>query len=284
MALDRHLRGIDHLLVAVADLGGAAADYRRLGFAVTPRGRHRGWPTGNHCVMFEEGYLELLGRVEAGAGRHRLDESLARGEGGLGIALASDDPEATAAAWRAAGLEVEGPLDLARLLEDEERGELTLRFRNVLPDPRLLGDLVLFACHHLTPEQLRRPEWLRHENGVRGIRSCTVLAARPEPVVTALTRLLGEAARSETDQVTTFHTGGAPILVAPPEDVLLLHPTVGEAPAVGEPRLVAVSLEVADPGRTAALLRARELPVRRIADGFALPPAAGRGLVLEFVA
>ncbi len=282
MALDRHLRGIDHLLVAVADLGAAAADYRRLGFAVTPRGRHHGWPTGNHCVMFEDGYLELLGRVAAGAGRHRLDACLERGEGGLGIALATGDPEATAAAWRASGIAVEGPHDLSRLLEEGEG--ITLRFRNVVPDPRELGGLLLFACHHLTPHLLRRPEWLRHANGARALRSCTVLAADPEPLVGALTRLLGRAARSETDQVTTFQTGGAPILIAPPEDALLLHPTLGDAPPPGDPRLVAASLEVADPERTASFLRERGFPVRRIADGFALPPAAGRGLVLEFVA
>ncbi len=282
MALDRHLRGIDHLLVAVADLADAAADYRRLGFTVTPRGRHRGWPTGNHCVMFEEGYLELLGRVEEGGARHRLDACLARGEGGLGIALATDDPEATATAWRAAGISVEGPCDLSRLLEED--GGLELRFRNVTPDPRELGDLVLFACHHLTPGLLRRPEWLRHGNGARALRSCTVLAADPAPLVEVLTRLLGAAARSETDGIVTFHTGGAPILLAPPEDALLLHPTLGELELGAEPRLAAVSLEVADPERTAAFLQERGLPVRRIPDGCGLPPAAGRGLVLEFVA
>ncbi len=281
MALDRHLRGIDHLLVAVADLAGAAADYRRLGFTVTPRGRHRGWPTGNHCVMFEEAYLELLGRVEEGGAHHRLDECLARGEGGLGIALATDDPEATAAAWRAAGVPVEGPLDLARAIED---GDGELRFRNVMPDPGDLGDLVLFACHHLTPDRLRRPAWLRHANGARALRSCTVLVEDPASLTEALTRLLGEGARSETDRVVTFHTGGAPIILAPPEDALLLHPTLGEAEPHPAPRLAVASVAVEDPERTAALLRQREVPVRRIPDGFGLPPAAGRGLTLEFVA
>ena len=55
-----HLKGVDHVVIAVTDLDQAAADFQRLGFTLTPRGRHT---TGseNNCVMFERDYLELLG-------------------------------------------------------------------------------------------------------------------------------------------------------------------------------------------------------------------------------
>jgi catechol 2,3-dioxygenase-like lactoylglutathione lyase family enzyme len=57
MALDAcGITGIDHTLVGVRDLEAARAAWSRLGFTVTPRGRHIGWGTGNYCVMLEEGY------------------------------------------------------------------------------------------------------------------------------------------------------------------------------------------------------------------------------------
>src|SRR5688572_19550272 len=60
----REIAGIDHAIVGVRDLEQARASYQRLGFRVTPRGRHVGWGTANYCVMFERDYLELLGIVD----------------------------------------------------------------------------------------------------------------------------------------------------------------------------------------------------------------------------
>ena len=44
-------RRIDHLVVAVRDLDGAAAFYERLGFQVGARNRHP-WGTENRIVQF----------------------------------------------------------------------------------------------------------------------------------------------------------------------------------------------------------------------------------------
>ena len=58
------ITGLDHLIVGVRDLEAARAQWARLGFNSTPRGRHLGWGTANHCLMLEEGYVELLGIVD----------------------------------------------------------------------------------------------------------------------------------------------------------------------------------------------------------------------------
>ncbi len=279
--MDRRLRGIDHLLVGVRDLDRAARTYAELGFAVTPRGRHVGWPTGNHCVMLEEGYLELLGRIASGGERHRLDRFLAAGEGGLGIALLSEDPEATAVAWRQAGLRAEGPVPLARRLEDAAGTEL--RFRNVMLDPESLEGLLCFACHHETPERLRRPQWLAHANGARRLASCTVVAFDPEPLARVFERISGRSSRTDTDQVVAFQTGGAPILLAPPEDALLLHPALEDLAFDGSPRLAVATIEVADPEASRAWLESRGHSLRRLADGYGLAPREAHGIALEFV-
>src|SRR5687768_2474514 len=55
---------LDHLAHFVPSLDAAAAAWEKAGFAVTPISNHQvaGKPAGtsNRCVMFEEGYMELL--------------------------------------------------------------------------------------------------------------------------------------------------------------------------------------------------------------------------------
>ena len=58
------ITGIDHTLVGVRDLEAARVAWEKIGFRLTPRGRHIGWGTGNYCIMLEQGYIELLGIVD----------------------------------------------------------------------------------------------------------------------------------------------------------------------------------------------------------------------------
>ncbi|MFQ5533923.1 MAG: VOC family protein, partial [Sphingomonadales bacterium] len=52
------ITGIDHAIVLASDLEQARETYRRLGFTLTPRGRHSGSPTDNYRVMFKHDYFE----------------------------------------------------------------------------------------------------------------------------------------------------------------------------------------------------------------------------------
>jgi hypothetical protein len=284
--LDRHLLGIDHLIIGVRDLEAARQRYARLGFNSTPRGRHVGWGTANYCIMFEQDYLELLGVVDPDGFTNDLDRFLAEREGLMGIALASRDAAGTHAAWTAAGLAPDAPKPLGRLLEGED-GPIELRFANVMLPREATDGVGFFACEHLTSEELRRPPWLMHPNGARAIRSCTIVAAEPAPVVAVLSRLLGAAAITDTDQVTAAHVGRAVILVAPPEDAQLMHPLIDPAlidlaADAGRPQLAALTLAVADPSRAADFLRLQDVAFRQAPNGDVLvPPAETHGLALE---
>ena len=75
--MTHQLDGIDHVLIGVRDLEAARAQYARLGFNSTPRGRHVGWGTANYCIMFERDYLELLGIVDPAQFTNQLDRFLA---------------------------------------------------------------------------------------------------------------------------------------------------------------------------------------------------------------
>ncbi len=86
----KHLQGIDHVVIAVNDIARSAASYRRLGFTLTPQGRHT---TGseNHCIMFERDYFELLSAPVAHPVTRYYREFVAQGEGLAALALATDD-------------------------------------------------------------------------------------------------------------------------------------------------------------------------------------------------
>ena len=52
---------LDHIVIAVADLDSAIADYRKLGFTVFPGGTHHGGASQNALVVFADGsYFELI--------------------------------------------------------------------------------------------------------------------------------------------------------------------------------------------------------------------------------
>ncbi|TMK28796.1 MAG: VOC family protein, partial [Alphaproteobacteria bacterium] len=67
------IAGIDHVIIGVRDLERARMGWTRLGFTLTPRGRHLGQGTANYCIMFPRDYLELLGFVTRDDYAHRLE-------------------------------------------------------------------------------------------------------------------------------------------------------------------------------------------------------------------
>jgi len=185
------LSGIDHTLIGVRDLEAARATWRHLGFTLTPRGRHIGWGTGNYCVMFRDDYVELLGIVDPTQFLNRLDTLLEmRGEGLLGLAFAAASSSDVHATFPDA---TQPPKDLGRLLELPE-GDVTPRFSLVHFNPEATPGLATFSCSHLTPEMLRRPEWLDHPNGAIGLDSVTVAADEPAALAPAYAALFGDSA------------------------------------------------------------------------------------------
>jgi hypothetical protein len=279
--MSRALTGIDHAIIGVADLEAARARWARLGFNSTPRGRHVGWGTANYCIMFEHGYLELLGIVDPDGFSNGLDRLLAEGEGLLGLVAGTSDPEATHAGWAAAGLHPKPPRALGRLLE-VAGAPWTLRFRNVMLDPAEIAGLRFFACTHLTPELLRRPAWLAHPNGAVGLAGCTIVARDPEPVRAAMARIFGPAALTRTDRVWAVHAGGTVILIATADDAELLHPEFDLEPDDDRPALKVLAVKVQDPDRVATFLGLQGIPFARDAAGSVLvQPEEANGVCLE---
>ena len=264
------ISGIDHLIVGVRDLEAARRDWQRLGFTVTPRGRHIGWGTANYCIMFPTDYLELLGIVDAAQDVQGLDRILAdRGEGLMTNALATADAAAVYAALTGAGIPARPPTDLARLLELPE-GTVRPAFKLVHPvDAVASFRLKTFAVQHLSPDLIRRDDWLRHRNGARRIMAVTAAVDDPPAVAGAYRALMGDGAVTVADDTVSVRLGGALLSLAQADEDVS--------------GLLGCAVEVADLDVAASCLAAASVPFDRDADGLHVDPRFATGSALSFV-
>ena len=210
------IAGIDHIIIAVRDLEAARSRWQRLGFTPTPRGRHIGQGTANYCIMFGRDYLELLGLVARDEHAHRLETFLARREGAMSVAFAPEqNADRTAAALAANGLHPSAPRALGRALELPE-GSVTPRFSLLNLPPEETPALDCFICGHLTPELVRRPEWLTHPNGVTGIKAVHLVADDPPGLAPAYRRIFGNERVAITGAGIEVDTGWNRLVFARP--------------------------------------------------------------------
>lgn len=283
MALDAcGITGIDHTLVGVRDLEAARATWARLGFTVTPRGRHIGWGTGNYCVMLEEGYIELLGIVDPGQFSNNLDKLLEQREGLLGLAFATSDANACRDALDAAGLKPDGPKQLKRDLE-LPTGTVTPEFRLVFLPPDSTPEVSAFVTHHLTPELIRRPDWLQHANGAQRLLSVTVVCADPVGAALGYLPIFGPDRIKVTDHMTSVTCGAGALRFMKPDTLIRVYPGMVLQPTPDVPFVASMKLLVADKARCTAHLNGAGVHIHAIGRGCLVQPADANGVILEFV-
>lgn len=277
------IAGIDHVIVGVRDLERARLGWTRLGFTLSPRGRHLGQGTANYCIMFARDYLELLGFVSPDAETHRLAAFLAQREGIVGPAFAlADTPAAVRAALSALALHPSAPRALARQIELPE-GTVVPRFSLINLPADETPALDCFLCGHLTPELMRRPEWLVHPNGVVGINSIHVLVGETAPLLPALDRLFGLHEVTTTDAVASVRIGGHRILFSTVDDFLTMHPGCDVDAGFPLPGVAALELAIADRERTADYLAQWHVAFDELPDGsLAVPAREANGALLFF--
>lgn len=104
--------GIDHIILAVANLEQAAADYALLlGSSPSWRGSHPTLGTRNVLFRLHNTYLELLSADQPGPGSEMVTAHLeARGEGLLGIVFGVDDIAAYRERLQQRGLTTDAPI------------------------------------------------------------------------------------------------------------------------------------------------------------------------------
>lgn len=260
----RPITGIDHALIGVSDLESARLSYERLGFTVTPRGRHIGWGTENHTVMFENDYVELIGVVDPTKQIHNLDKFLKNGDGLLNVVLGTSDADATSRWLKQQSSQASEAKNLQRLLKIDENEEI-LDFRYVFIPPELSPGLETFASQHLSPEKVRRPAWLSHPNGARSISEVTVVMEHLNGVSEAYSNLFGSESISgdERKGSVTVDTGNDELWFVTPKTFSERHYDKIFNDDLPLPRLAALTLNVADPQATALYLSGQQVNFER---------------------
>lgn len=281
--MDNGIAGIDHVIVGVRDLEHAAMGWTRLGFTLSPRGRHIGQGTANYCIMFRSDYLELLGIVDPTDFVQRLDTFLAQREGLRAAAFAAAAaPEEVRAALLRLQLHPSEPRALGRQLELPEE-TVVPRFSLIsLPGDETPG-LDSFICAHLTPELMRRPEWLDHPNGAVGLKGIHVLVENTAVLLEPYDRLFGIQQVTTTDAVVSVHAGRHQILFSTPDDFLTMHPALDIPPDFPLPGIVSLELGVERRERTADYLTQWQIAFDEAPDGSLVVPASeANGAILFF--
>ena len=186
---------IDHPVIASRDLDVTRAQFERLGFTVPPRGSHIEWGTGNLCIMFPGDYLEVRGIIDSERFTMHLDEHLDKhGEGLMGVAFGTGDVKASYAQAQEQGIQTGELRSLRRNFEHPE-GWTQPAFELYAPDADDIEGLMhVVVIQHLTPELIRRPDFLEHANGCLGISEMRGTIDNVDRVAAKMRKLLGEAA------------------------------------------------------------------------------------------
>lgn len=193
---------LDHVGVAVKDLDLGKQAFSRLGFTLTPRSIHSGarspgapvepWGSGNHCAMFREGYLEIIGVVDPNKYSSALS-MVQRYEGAHIVAVGCGSADDICTALRRRGVNVEPPRALERdaaygASNNEKR---RARFRNVYLDSRRFNEARFILIEHLTREVLWQPHLIAHPNGVMGISDVFFCVSDPDETAKKLALVFG---------------------------------------------------------------------------------------------
>jgi hypothetical protein len=270
---------LDHVVVNVRDRMDEAADkYRRLGFTLTPLGRHT-LGSINHLAVFGTDYLELIAVPPGGApGTDVLDWPV----GLNAVVFGTDDSDAVHRTLAAAGAPVLLPLAFSRPVALPDGTSRDAAFRTVRVEKQAAPSGRLYFCHHLTRDLVWQDLYRRHANGVLGVAGIVVSAARPDAPGALLARLFGADAVVPTGGHLRLGMGLTRLDVVPPAEVIRRFGTAAPAPDGRPEAMAALVLLTASLDRTEAALVAGGILYAREPERVLVAASETFGVTLEF--
>ncbi len=196
-------RELDHVGVGIRNLDRGRDAYARLGFQLTARSIHSGarttggpvepWGSGNHCAMFRDGYLEILGLTDPNM-YSSLKDMVARYEGLHIVAIGCGRADEAYAEFVKAGAPVEAPRALERdaAFGKGDKETRRARFRNMYVDRQKFIEARFIFIEHLTRDVLWQSHLLDHPNGALGIDAVYFVVPDPEATARKFAPLFSE--------------------------------------------------------------------------------------------
>lgn len=284
---------LDHAGVIVRDLATAARSWEALGFSLSPTSRQGGrlpgreetglWATANRCAIFSQGYLELIGVVDAAA-YNPWERFLRRFQGMHILALRVGTADET---WQAIANEASLAADFNPPVQRERALDVdgeprTMRFRNIFSKDERCPEARLILIEHQTPEYLWQRRYLSHPNGAQalaGVLLCCELAGRDLPGhplhrLQALTGAVVEEAQPDSVRLRTAD-GGFVHALSPGGFALRF----GVAP-LACPAYVGAAVHFANRHHAADTMAANDSPVTQDGPMWFVRPAGMPGFVI----
>lgn len=282
----RTIIGLDHVVVLVRDLAAGAARWANLGFTVSPRGLHSAsMGTANHTLMLGEDYIELVGVVAETERNLPSRQFLARrGEGIERAAFTGTNADDGVAELIARGFAAIGPYDFSRPVDLPDGSQAEASFRTFLwPVEERPGGLRIFACQHLTRQNVWIEALQRHANTATRIDRVEMLSRDPGAAAAHMGRLIDRPAEPLADGALRVATGAnrGDFVFLDRATLERRHPGVPLA-GIPDEGAVTLSVAVADIAKAKAALGARSaVATDRVAK---VAPADANGVILEFKA
>ena len=275
----KHVKGIDHVVIAARDLDATQDTFKRMGFTLTPRGYHT-LGSENHCVMFGQDYLELLMVPQRLPGREYYYDFARIGDGLAAIALKTDNARGAFGELNAAALAPSEPVDFSRPVQlPGETKTASFRITQLGLEQTPGGQV--FLCQHFTRDVVWRPEYQTHANSATGLAALAIVSAGVSATAAAYERLFDVKARTISEGL-LIDTGDTPIAVVDEAALAKRLPGVWIS-ARHQPCMAALFIRVTDRDTAERALRAGGLHPTRMPDGsVAVGAAEAHGVAIIF--
>ncbi len=286
-------RGIDHLVLSVADLEAARLRYRSFGFTTTPRAEHP-FGTANSLVQLGGNFLELVcidaphkippmtpGHFSFAAFIERYAE---RRQGMSMLVLQSDDARRDRDEFAEKGLQTYAPFDFSRQATLPDGSQVTVSFSLAFVTDERMPEAAFFVCQQHAPEYFWKPEYQRHANGATDVVEVVMVADDPDSFGDFFARLEGERSVSAQGGALAVSTSLGTISMLTPKLFAARFPDGAAAEAPATPHFAAYRVAVADLSVTEALLIERGVRFGKSRDRLWIGAAEAFGVAIEFSA
>lgn len=284
------MSGIDHLVLAVRDLGPARERYASLGFIMTPEARHP-FGTGNSLVQLDGVFLEIVAVMDPAlipegtsekfsfAGFNR--DFLKGGEGFSMLVMESKDAHADRERYRQADLRVYEPFDFSRKAKLPDGEEVIVGFSLAFTSHPEIPNAGFFACQQRAPQHFWKPDYQCHANSAHTVLDVWLVTDRPLDFAEYLQVFAGADDVTAADHLLDVETPRGRIIAASADE---FRDRFGVAPATTgrEPCFGGYTVGVRDLGATRACLAKSGVRAAEHEDTLVVAPDQLFGTALAF--